>query len=210
GVDAYLNYAQAHNMTARTHNLIWGPTSSTNSQQQPTWVTTLLNNAAAGDATSKTNLSNAITNRINYYVGGTAKRSLKYSEIDVYNESYHTGQANSYAGNYWNVYGASGIANIYNQVAAAVAASGANTKTFVNEYNVLQNNGTNYATFYLNNINEIRNAGGNVGGIGIQYYPDATQAMPIGPGDGQHRPARIETMLWSFMVEGLPPSLNQF
>ena len=129
GVDAYLNYAQAHNMTARAHNLIWGPTSSTSTSQQPAWVVSLLNSAAAGDATAKTNLSTAITNRINYYVGGTAKRSLKYSEIDVYNESYHTGQSDSFAGNYWNVYGASGIANIYNQVAAVVAASGATTKS---------------------------------------------------------------------------------
>ena len=53
GVDAYLNYAQAHDLTARMHNLIWGPTSSTSSSQQPAWVVTLLNQAAAGDATAK-------------------------------------------------------------------------------------------------------------------------------------------------------------
>jgi hypothetical protein len=203
-----LNFAQAHGLTARMHNLIWGPTSSTSSQQQPAWVVTLLNNAAAGDATAKTNLSNAITNRINYYVGGTAQRSLKYSEIDVYNESYHTGQNNSFAGNYWNVSGASGIANIYNQVAAAVAASGATTKTFVNEYNVLQNNGTNYATFYATNIDQIRDAGGAVGGIGIQYYPNGSSG--IGSGDSQHSPARIESTLQNLSVQGLPLSLNEF
>jgi GH35 family endo-1,4-beta-xylanase len=208
GVDAFLNYAQAHGMTARMHNLIWGPTSSTSSQQQPAWVVALLNNAAAGDATAKTNLTNAITNRINYFVGGTAQRSLKYSEIDVYNESYHTGQNDSFAGNYWNVSGASGVANIYNQVAAAVAASGATTKTFVNEYNVLQNNGTNYATFYVNNIDQIRDAGGAVGGIGIQYYPNGSSG--IGAGDSQHSPARIESTLQNLSVQGLPLSLNEF
>ncbi len=208
GVDAYLNYAQAHNMTARTHNLIWGPTSSTSTSQQPAWVVSLLNSAAAGDATAKTNLSAAITNRINYYVGGTAKRSLKYSEIDVYNESYHTGQTDSFAGNYWNIYGASGIANIYNQVAAAVAASGASTKIFVNEYNVLQNNGTDYATFYVNHIDQIRDAGGAVSGIGIQYYPNSTNG--IGANNNQHSPARIESTLQSLSVQGLPLSLNEF
>ncbi len=208
GVDTYLTYAAAHGMTARTHNLIWGPTSSTSSQQQPSWVVTLLNNAAAGNPTAQTNLSNAISSRINYYVGGTAKRSLKYSEIDVYNESYHTGQADAFAGNYWNIYGASGIADIYNQVAAAVNASGAMTKTFVNEYNVLQNNGSNYATFYIDHINAIRNAGGNVGGIGVQYYPSATAGT--GSGNSQHSPARIASTLQSLSVEGLPISLNEF
>ena len=208
GVDAYLNYAQAHNMTARTHNLIWGPTSSTSTSQQPAWVVSLLNSAAAGDATAKANLSAAITNRINYYVGGTSKRSLKYSEIDVYNESYHTGQTDSFTGNYWNVYGASGIANIYNQVAAAVAASGATTKICVNEYNVLQNNGSNYATFYVNHIDQIRDAGGAVSGIGIQYYPNSTNG--IGANNNQHSPAHIESTLQSLSVQGLPLSLNEF
>ncbi len=208
GVDTYLNYAGAHDMTARTHNLIWGPTSSTSSQQQPSWVVSLLNNAAAGDATAKTSLSNAIANRINYYVGGSARRSLRYDEIDVYNESYHTGQNNSYAGNYWNVFGTSGIADIYNQVAGAVASAGATTKTFVNEYNVLQNTGNNYATYYVNHINSLRDAGGNVGGVGVQYYPSATAGT--GSGNGQHSPARIISTLQSLSVQGLPISLNEF
>jgi GH35 family endo-1,4-beta-xylanase len=208
GVDAYLNYAQAHNMAARVHNLIWGPTSATGSQQQPNWVVNLLNNAAAGDAAAKTNLSNAITNRINYYVGGSAKRSLKYGEIDVYNESYHTGQNNAYAGNYWDIYGAAGIASIYNQVAASAAAAGSNAKTFVNEYNVLQNNGTNYGTFYFNHINDIRDAGGSVGGIGVQYYP--TAANGTGAGSSQHNPARIVSTLQNLSVEGLPIVLTEF
>src|SRR5262249_15425250 len=55
GVDTILNYAQAHNMAARMHNLIWG-------SQQPAWVNSLIS------ASDTANLSNAITNRINYYV----------------------------------------------------------------------------------------------------------------------------------------------
>ena len=159
GVDTILNYAQAHNMTARMHNLIWG-------SQQPTWVNNLIG------ASDTANLSNAITNRINYYVGTNGNRAQKISELDVYNESYHTGQ-NAAAPNYWSLYQPSGIAAIYNQVAAAVTAAGGKTKLFVNEYNVLQNNGTNYATFYVNNMDAIRNVGGNIGGVGIQYYPTA-------------------------------------
>ena len=206
GVDAYLNYAAAHNMTARTHNLLWGPTSG-GSNQQPNWVVNLIASAAAGDATAKANLTNAITNRINYYVGGMTQRALKYSEIDVFNESYHTGQNNSHPSDYWDVYQASGIADIYNQVAAAIAAAGADTKTFVNEYNVFQNAGT-YATYYSDHIHQIRNAGGNVGGVGIQYYPNA--ANGTGSGNGQHSPARIVSVLQGLSVDGLPLSLNEF
>lgn len=198
GLDTIFNYAQAHGMTAREHNLIWG-------NQQPTWVNNLI--TAAGTSGNTTALSNAITNRINYLIGTNGNRSLKYSEIDIYNESYHTGQ-NAAAPNYWSLLGASGIANIFNQSAQAVTAVDANTKLFLNEYNVLQNNGTNYATFYVNNIDAVRNAGGSVSGIGIQYYPDA--ANGIGANGNQHSPARIESTLQSLDVQGLPLSLNEF
>ena len=39
-VDTILNYAEVHNMNVRMHNLIWGT-------QQPTWVNTLITNAAS-------------------------------------------------------------------------------------------------------------------------------------------------------------------
>ena len=62
----------------------------------------------------------------------------KYAEIDVYNESYHTGPDPSLAEmlkhNYWNVYQAGGIADIYREVRDTMAASGATAKVFVNEY----------------------------------------------------------------------------
>ena len=109
-IDTILSYAQSHGMTARMHNLIWG-------SQQPAWVNSLI---TAGNTTS---LSAAISNRIKYYVGtgSVNDRDHRYSEIDVYNESYHTGE-NAAPNNYWSLYGPSGIANIYNQVGAAVAA----------------------------------------------------------------------------------------
>jgi autotransporter-associated beta strand protein len=201
GVDNILNYAQTNQMTARMHNLIWG-------SQQPTWVGTLLTNAGNGVAGAQTSLSNAITSRINYTVGtGTSSdRDLKYGSIDVYNESYHTGASLSTTNNYWHIYGASGIAGIYNQVASAISASGSSAKTYTNEYNVLQNNGTSYGTFYATNIDQIRDAGGNVGGVGIQYYPSAS----IGAGDSQHSPARIESTLANLAAQGLPMTLTEF
>ena len=208
GVDAYLNYAQAHNMTARTHNLIWGPTSSTSTSQQPTWVVSLLNSAAAGDATAKTNLSTAITNRINYYVGGTAKRSLKYSEIDVYNESYHTGQTDSFAGNYWNVYGASGIANIYNQVAAAVAAFRRYDQNLCQR---IQRAAKQWHRLcHVLREPHRSNSRCRRGSERHRHSVLPKQYKRHRCDDSQHSPARIESTLQSLSVQGLPLSLNEF
>src|ERR1039458_1970130 len=183
-------------MRARMHNVIWG-------SQQPNWVNTLLTNAGNGVAGAQASLSTAITNRIGYVVGnGSASdRDKKYVALDVYNESYHTGENASGTNNYWHIYGASGVASIYNQAAAAIAASGSSAKVYVNEYNVLQNNGTNYGTFYVNHLDEIRNAGGALGGIGSQYYPSVSSG--IGSGDGQHSASRIESTLQNFSLLGL-------
>lgn len=202
GVNTFLNYAQSHGMTARMHNLIWGPTSSGN--QQPTWVQNLVSAAASGNTADVTAIQNAIANRISYYVSNEAG---KFAQIDVYNESYHTGQAGG-TDTYWNVLGTSGIASIYNQVAAAIAAKGSNAVTFTNEYNVFQNSNDNYANWYIKNIDAIRDAGGNVGEIGIEYYPTASAG--IGTGNSQHSAARIESVLQSLAAQGLPAQVDEF
>jgi GH35 family endo-1,4-beta-xylanase len=183
GVDAMLNYAQAHNMQVRMHNLIWGSNpDGTDTGQQPTWVINssthngLLDLASTGNATAAADLRNAISSRIDYYVGdgagGNADRALKYNEVDVYNESYHTGEgALSSVPNYWSAYGATGVAGIYNEVKQAIASAGATTKVYTNEYGVLGDNG--YANTYLQNIEEIRAAGIAAG------YGDVVEGKPI-------------------------------
>lgn len=208
GVDTMLNYAASHHMNARMHNVIWG-------NQQPNFINTLVTNAANGVSGAAASLRTQISQRIDYYVGtgtsaGTAggDRDLKYSQIDVYNESYHTGSNSGNTTNYWSVYGVSGIADIYNEVAAQIAASGSTARTFVNEYNVLQNNGGNYAGFYATHINQLRNAGGNVGGIGVQYYPNA--ASGIGSGDSAHSAARIYSTYQALSTQGVPIELTEF
>ena len=96
---------------------------------------------------------------------------------------------------HWSVLGgASGIANVYNQVATAIAKSGSKAVTFTNEYNVFQNSGDNYANWYISNVDAIRDAGGNVGEIGIEYYPTAL-LIGIGSDNTQHSAARIESVL---------------
>lgn len=207
GVDSVLNFAQNHDLKARMHNLIWGA-------QQPGWVNTLLTNAVddlgtsddAAAAAAKATLRTEISERIDYYVGaGSAgDRAHNYIELDVYNESYHTGSAASGDNNYWDIYGAQGVADIYREARDAAAASGADVKMFVNEYGVLDN--TSYANFYARNIEAIRSAGiaagygDTVGGIGVQHYPAG----------GSHVASRVTGVLQNLSVQGLPIVLSEF
>jgi GH35 family endo-1,4-beta-xylanase len=176
--------------------LIWG-------QQQPTWVNTDLTNAQSSNqaiaAPAKADLTNAITNRIGYYVGnGSATdRTKNYIEMDVLNEELHQPQ-------YWNIYGATGVANIFNQVAAAVSNAGANTRLALNEYNVLQFGNDSYGNWYRHDIEAVKNAGGAISAIGVQYYP--THAS----GTNDHSPSRITQTLENLAVTGLPISLTEF
>ncbi len=221
GVDKILNYAQnpAHPMNVRMHNLIWGDNG--NNGQQPSWV---LNNSEDGlldlsyddpgtaddaqVAASRASLRTAISNRIDYYVGTGAAgdRARKYSEIDVYNESYHTGaDPSALPHNYWHAYGASGVADIYREVRDTIAASGGSAKVFVNDYSVLS--GTDFGTYYAQHIEAIRSAGiaagygDSIQGIGGQYYPSSLS---------QHNPRRAMEAIQNFAVQGLPFSLTEF
>jgi endo-1,4-beta-xylanase len=214
GVDQILNYAQSHDMRARMHNLLWGDNSFNG--QQPSWVLNanatsgLLDQAYLGtNPNAVADLRDEISERIDHYVGtGTsADRSHKYLELDVYNESFHTGADPSLAPNlkhnYWNVYGAAGIADIYREVRDTVAAAGAATKVFVNEYGVL--GGGDYGNWYVNHIEQLRQAGitagyGDVlGGIGVQHYPGGSQNA-----------GNIMRTLQNLSVQGLPIALTEF
>lgn len=215
-VDAILDYAAANNMRARMHNLIWGDNS--NNGQQPPWVLNdndppndgLLDKAAEGDAAAAAELRDEISERIAYYVGsGTpGDRARKYVELDVYNESFHTGPGadnEEFSHNYWNAYGADGIAEIYREVQQAVSAAGASTKLFVNEFNVL--NDLNYANYYVQHIEDLRRAaqegelGEVVGGIGVQYYPSNFD---------DHEAGLVMPILQNLAVQGLPTAITEF
>jgi hypothetical protein len=105
---------------------------------------------------------------------------------------------------YWNVYGPAGIADVYNETAAAVAAAGASTKLFLNEYNVLQYGADSYGNWYRQDAESLVNNGGAISGIGIQYYPVAVSDS------NAHSPARIEQVFQNFAVTGLPIALTEF
>ncbi len=198
-------YAVDHNLRVRQHNLIWG-------SQQPGWVNTMLNNPDATDTTpgqpqgmtNKDALLQEISERIDYYVGNndansSNDRAAKYNyiEMDVLNEHIHQPK-------YWDIYGAKGIADIFTETADAVAGAGANTRLFLNEYNVLQYGADNYANWYRRDVDEIISHGGAISGIGIQYYPFHVD------GSNAHSPARMQQIFQNLSVTDLPIALTEF
>jgi GH35 family endo-1,4-beta-xylanase len=196
-VDTFLNYASAHGMRARMHNLIW------DTDQQPAWAQSLISQAVAGDASAKEMLRREIIERIDYYVRSRAKR---YVELDVLNESLHRPR-------YWQIFGAQGTAEIFNEVAGALSDAGSGARTMLNEFNVLQfstdprvGGSDPYANWYRAHIEEIRNAGGKMGGVGVQYYADLRTNI----GANAHSAARIMQAFQNLAVTGLPISLTEF
>jgi GH35 family endo-1,4-beta-xylanase len=194
-------FAVDHGMRVRQHNLIWG-------NQQPTWVNTMLNSPNSTDVptgmTNKNALLQEVSQRIDYYLGNndantSDDRAAKYNmfEMDLLNEEVHQNK-------YWNNYGASGIASIFNEAAAAVAGAGANTRLALNEYNVLQFGTDAYGNWFRHDTEAIKNNGGAVSAIGVQYYP--THAT----GTNDHSPARINQTFQDLAVTGLPISLTEF
>ncbi|MGD9634113.1 MAG: endo-1,4-beta-xylanase [Pirellulales bacterium] len=219
--DKIFDFADANGMKKRMHALVWGT-------QQPNWVTSMLNNPAATDTynavanSQGTNLSNLnavysdlvapagtpnagepseIDERIQYYV---ADRAQRYTEIDVYNESYHTG-AQGGALSIWNRYGPAGVAKIYDDVRAAVEQAGSTARIYTNEYSVLENqDGDAYANWYRQNIEAIENGDGDpfdhtVSGIGIQYYSNTGHSANV-----------MMKALQNLSVFDLPMTLTEF
>ncbi len=199
-VDRILQYAEDNNLDVRLHNMLWGDS------QQPNWVINMANNPTAIDPVS--GLPNAqalreeISERIDYYVGNndgnpSNDRARRYHEMDLMNEHSHQPK-------YWNIYGADGVAEIFNETAAAVAGANSNAKLYLNEYNVFAW-GDSYANWYRRDVEEIVNQGGAIGGIGIQYYPSATTHNAA-----VHSPARMNRILQGLSVTGLDISLTEF
>jgi GH35 family endo-1,4-beta-xylanase len=193
-----LSFAAANNMDARQHNLIWSP-NPISGGQQPTFAQNLITSAASGNNLAANTLRTDISNRINYYVQGP-----KYSEVDVYNESLNNGQLSTSNNTYWNIYGPSGIASIYNEMNQKLAAAGQNARTYTNDYNILQNGGGAFGGSYIQNIESIENGdndpnNGTVGGIGVEYY--------VLPG---HSATRIFQTLQNLSSLNLPISLTEF
>jgi GH35 family endo-1,4-beta-xylanase len=206
-MDRISDFAQANDLRYRAHNVIWGRNPQGGANQQPSWVSTMSANPNNIDSVSgKLNslaLRDEISERVQYYV---ADRASRFYEVDVYNESYHTGSNQGHSSTtYWELYGASGIAEIYKEAKDAAAGR---AKMFVNEYSVFQTGGDNYANWYARHIESLQNAGRTafgenvVEGIGIQYYASSTLS--------NHSAARIYATLNNLAVQDLPMALTEW
>jgi GH35 family endo-1,4-beta-xylanase len=196
GVDAYLDYAQAHGLYARMHNEI-----SDNTDANPAWVNTLQTSAAAGSVADKNDLRSAITSRTGYYL--SPARAAKIGEVDIYNESYEgVCCLGSPDRSNWNLFGASGVAGIYHE-----AKVNQQTKLFTNEYKALIYDSDGKPNGYFDQIQQLMQAGKVAGypqvldGIGTEDYP-----WDI----GMHSPSDIVKALQMYSVTGLPQTLTEF
>ena len=199
-IDRILAFARENNLRARMHAMLW------DTGQQPPWIQDLLKKATEGDSAARKELRDQISQRIQYYV---KERANGYGELDVLNEVYHQPR-------YLNVFGVEGLAEIYAEVGRAVKDAGADTKLYVNEFNVFQwsqlpepfgkkDQWDPYANWLREHAEQLRAAGATVDGIGVQYYvdPDPAKAQP-------HSPARIFGALQNLSVGGWRITLTEF
>jgi endo-1,4-beta-xylanase len=195
--DAIVAFARQNDMRFRQHNLLWS-----NDAGSPGWVNTLITQAMGGSQTAKNDLLAEINERIAYYVGDGVggERVHDYFELDVLNEGIHESE-------FRTIFGDAGLASIFNSVAAAADAAGANAKLYVNEYNVLQFSADNYANWFREHGEAIEQAGGQVDGYGVQYYAllDAN-ANAFSP----HSAARMQQVFQNLSLTGKPFALTEF
>lgn len=198
GLDRIIDFAEASGKRVRMHGVLWDVS-------EPAWVDQLQDAALHGSDPSqrdaaKAELRAAISERIRYFV---AERARRYDELDVLNEGVHRPM-------YYDIFGVEGVAGIYSEVKAAVAAAGASTRIVPNEYDVFQSLGKigdPYANWYRRSVEALRGAGGAVDGIGIQYYAlDNAAARARNP----HSPARMAQVMHNLAATGLPLTLSEF
>jgi GH35 family endo-1,4-beta-xylanase len=197
-LDGLMDFAEHNNLRVRMHGVLWDLSS-------PDWVTALqetaLNGASQAERdAAKADLRAAISKRIQYFVRDRARR---YYELDVINEGAHSPV-------HYQIFGAHGVADIYNEIKAAALAAGAATRLVTNEFDILQSSDENpdpYANWYRKHVEELRNAGGAVDGMGIQYYAVCDGQMQK---NNLHSPSRIAQVFHNLATANLPLSLSEF
>jgi endo-1,4-beta-xylanase len=215
-LDTLTSFAAQNNIRVRMHNVVWG-------SQQPTAINTDFTNARSTNPTTSANgkaaITSAITSRINSYVAGNdsithVPRADEFAELDVYNETFHTGSSVSAStgDNYWQVMGgstaggATWTANLYNQVQTSLNSVNSSAKLFTNEYNVLNNNSDLYGQWYAQHVQSIRAAGGGITGIGTEWY----NSPGVGTSGSQVDPSRAYATWQNLATEGLSLEVTEF
>ncbi|HEY3499893.1 MAG TPA: endo-1,4-beta-xylanase [Polyangiaceae bacterium] len=203
--DRAFGFAEQHGLSLRMHALL-------EDAEQPAWLgstdpkkASLLLLAKRGDARAKAELDAEIGERIEYAVKARAGR---YAELDVIDESLHRPR-------YYEIYGAAGLADIFNRAARAVQDAGARTRLYLNESGLLQwsrdpqTAGSDpYANWYRRHAEAIVRAGGKLDGLGIRYHADGRAASELGA--QAHGAARAFAVLQNLSSTGLRLALTDF
>ena len=193
--DAIYDFAKANSMRARYHTLLWG-------DSQPQWVIDLEKAATGGDAkaaaAAKAALSDAIKARAAYIA---KDRGQKFVELDGINEA-----SDGHQPIFLNIYGYSGIADIYRNAIAQLRAGKSLARVYFNDYNILNYGPDNFASWYLGFMHGVIDTGMTAPelakmGVGIQYYHF---------GGGSHDPVRVFQSLANLGALGLPISITEF
>jgi hypothetical protein len=190
-------YGKAHNMPVTYHELASDPAG-------PTWEQSLAAKAGKGSSSAKTSLRNAISSRNTYYI---AQRANTFNEVIPYNESYWYG-AKGGSSTLWNLYGASGVASIYNDAVKAITAAGSKAKAYTNDDGALNDAIGDYANFYTRHVESIQQAGVNAGygkpvtGMAMELY----EKVGLDP----HLASKFIKDAQNLDVEGLPLSLSEW
>jgi GH35 family endo-1,4-beta-xylanase len=196
--DSIRTFAETNDMRFRMHALVWGT-------QNPGDIQTLLDQARSGNAPAKATLRTRISERIDYYVGDgdgtpneTVDRAARYFALDVLNEHVHQGH-------YFDIFTPTELAGIFNEVQQAIDATNAEVDLFLNEYNVLQNGDDDFGNWYRAGADQIVNAGGELDGLGIQYYARGSAVA-----GQEHSPARMHQIMQNLSVGDFKLTLTEF
>ena len=163
GLDALYNFALTNGIPFKDHNLIWG-------QQQPSWISQIADSATQRAA-------------IKAWIDSVGHRYPKMDFIDVVNEPLHAPpDGKNGNANYIRALGGSGATGwdwIVTAFAWARQACAPGVKLLINDYNILQDNGT--TNTYIAIIDTLK-ARGLIDGIGIQgHYFEFKSAQGLTP-----------------------------
>lgn len=186
-------FAAKHGLATRLHTQLF-------EYGDPQWIATM-KTAAVSDQTAKENLRAAIKNRAGYFINNPGN---PFDEIDVYNESYTNGELGD-PNTYWNLLGASGIADVYHDAQVAATAAGYKPRLMVNDGWDLRVDGT--AQAYVKNVQAIQDAatakgyGKVVDAMGIQIYQT---------GLDPNLPSKFAKNMQALAAAGLPMEVTEF
>jgi len=200
--DLIQNWAARNDLDMRMHALAWPREDGAG---DPDWIRRLREDALAGDAAAAEDVRAELSERLDWYTEGRARRWL---EMDVINEGVHRTD-------YVDLYGYDGLAGIYEASIDRLAALGAPTKVFTNDFNAfktwpLNGDSSGFANGYLDHAFEIKarlpESKRDRLGIGAQHYVQFNPAKP----QADYNPLRVYQVLQNLASLGGPVSVTEF